>query len=104
MAKKSKRNIKALLAKRAELQALSDRPSLSIPGAPKVARSLAELPASPVSTEPMLTAHHAGREIWRTLLATAIIAVILVAVVISDRQRPYLQHWGDKLYKTLQLG
>lgn len=103
MAKKGKRNIKALLAKRAELQAINQKTTLSIPGAPtKPVAAIAELPEAP--TLVALPAAQSGREIWRTLLATVIIAVLLAGVVISDRQSPYLGQLGDSVYRVLRLG
>lgn len=104
MAKKGKRNIKALIAKRAELQALNQRSTLSIPGAPKTAPAPVELAAAESSVVASLPAHHAGREIWRTALSTAIVAAILVAVIVVDRQSPFLNRFGSQLYETLRLG
>jgi len=105
MAKKNKRNIKALLAKRAELQALNQRPTLAIPGAPKgVATNQAELPAPAAANAPALVAHQTGSEIWRTLIATAVIAILLAGVVLTDRQKPYLDFLGAKIYQALELG
>jgi hypothetical protein len=106
MAKKNKRNIKALLAKRAELQALGQKTSLAIPGAPTTARKqpVAELPLPDSANAAALPVHHYGREIWRTLLATAIIAAVLVAVIIIDKQKPFLDAFGATLYTALELG
>lgn len=104
MAKKNKRNIKALIAKRAELQALSQQTSLSIPGAPKTApRPIDEPVLTEAPRQATLSAHH-STEIWRTLIATAIIAIALTTVVVIDHQKPFLDTFGGKLYNALQLG
>lgn len=105
MTKKNKRNIKALLAKRAELQALSQKPALAIPGAPTAAaKSTSVLPIPETVNSTALTGHQDGRDIWRTLIATAIIAVVLVGVIVADKQKPFLDAFGAKLYDALELG
>ncbi len=104
MPKKSKRNIKALLAKRAELQSLNQKSALSIPGAPSASRpATAELP-EPLPPTALLPDTSTRTEMRRSLISTVIIALLLAAVVISDRQSPYLNQLGDQIYDLSRLG
>lgn len=103
MAKKNKRNIQALIAKRAALQSLNQKPLVAIPGAPKSPPRL-ELAASEAAPVAALPAYKPGREIWHTLLATAVIAVVLTALIVIDRRSPYLTEFGDTIYRALELG
>ncbi|QQG50342.1 MAG: hypothetical protein HZB70_02075 [Candidatus Berkelbacteria bacterium] len=105
MSKKSKRNIKALLAKRAQLEELNRGKTnlVSIPGAPKLARPEAPTPVARELNRPELPEYAPGKGIWRTLIGTAIIAVILVAVVVLDNSRHFLAPFGDTLYNALRL-
>lgn len=105
MSKKSKRNIKALLAKRAELEELnrSKNKIVSIPGAPKAVRSESPVLETPNLNHPESPTYAPGKEIWRTLIGTAVIAALLVAVVILDDSRHFLSPFGDTLYKALRL-
>ncbi len=104
MAKKNKRNIKALIAKRAELQSLAQKSTLTIPGAPKASvKPIEELTAIDTHQPTTVSAHH-GKEIWRTLLATGVVAIVLTSVIVVDRQKPFLESFGAKLYDVLELG
>ncbi len=105
MAKKNKRNIKALIAKRAELQAIGRKATVSIPGAPASAPKRPELITAEQSLPKIaLPPHQTSKEIWRTLLATAFIAAVLVAVVLTDHRYSYLDTFGHTIYDALQLG
>lgn len=104
MAKKNKRNIKALIAKRAELQSLAQKSTLAIPGAPKTSINPIEEPTLVEAPQSATVSAHHGKEIWRTLIATGIIAIVLTTVIIVDRQKPFLEPFGAKLYDALELG
>lgn len=103
MAKKGKRNIKALIAKRAELQSLNQRPALSIPGSPKTQMAV-EATVVSENSEGAFSTDQVSGEIWRTIIATAIIAVVFIIVVVADRQSPFLDTLGANIYEMLRLG
>jgi|GEM_PF-6728675 len=104
MAKKNKRNIKALLAKRQQLEAASRNAVLTIPGAPlqKPTEPL-PLPASPTSQQKALPAYGPSRELWRTIVSTAVIGLLLIGVIIANQQQHFLDAFGDTIYQGLQL-
>lgn len=108
MAKKNKKNLKQLLAKKQQLQNLEKQA-----GNPQISSNLPKtaLP-SPVTrpaltsaenTEKALPAYAPGREIWRTLISTAVIGVILAGIVIANNQQHFLNRFGDQLYQALNL-
>jgi hypothetical protein len=108
MSKKNKRNLKALLAKRQKLQSLQSS-AVSIPGAPQRQR-LSAAPALEdglsLSGPPAVKAlppFQPNKEVWRTVVSTVAIALLLGGIVIFDQQRPFLTEFGNILYRTLRL-
>jgi hypothetical protein len=99
MAKKSKKNLQKLLTKKQHIQQLTSRQVTSIlpvsEDAPEVSA------AEPVKQLPPLS--HAP-ELRRTVISLIVIAAVLTAFVIYDRQSSQLSQLGELLYSTLKLG
>jgi hypothetical protein len=106
MARKNKRNIKALIAKRQQLQSLENRNPVSIPGAPKLGTAAVVPPVlanEPARNNKALPAYKPGREIWRTVISTGIVTLILIAVIVADSRVSFLEAAGDALYRFFRL-
>lgn len=107
MSKKKKQNLQRLIAKKQQLQQVAQGAAVSfketpvIVPAPKVEEEIITLPNHPVTT-PLMTMG-AGRELKKTTLSIVLIALLLIAAVVFDRKTPYLNHFGDWLYRALRL-
>lgn len=99
MAKKSKKNLQKILAKRQQLEQLSTT-SLT-PALPEEPKKATQLPTE--KSVAALPAYSHNRELIRTGISILIIAVLLVGVIIFDRQRDDLNTFGNWLYSTLRL-
>lgn len=108
MAKKNKKNIKQLIAKKQQLHALEQGYTVTIPEAGQLITTpqKAELPPA-AATHPeqkALADYRPGKEIWRTVITVAIITVLLVGLILADSRYHFLDGFGDRLYNLLRLG
>lgn len=101
MAKKSKKNLQKILAKRQQLQQLNT--SAAPASLPEPSEELKALPTVTQKSVAALPAYSHNRELVRTVISIAIIAALLIGVVIFDRQRDDLATFGNWLYNTLRL-
>jgi len=107
MAKKQKRNLQKLIAKKQQLTQVIQGATISFEETPviipaqKVRPAIAAQSTQP-ATHPLVTTG-AGRELRKTAVSIVLIALILTAAIIFDHKTPYFSHFGDWLYKTLRL-
>jgi hypothetical protein len=103
MAKKSKKNLKKHLAKKQYYRQLTTEHSKS-PVLPNTITSSTEKTLPLPDKQPLALptySHH--KELWRTAIGVFVIIALLAAVIIVDRQAPYLEQLGDWLYGALRL-
>jgi len=103
MAKKNKKNIQKLLAKKRQIQQLGSKSVL--PELPNHLTSEPTPTALPVTkTTPILLGENTHlKELKRTIISILVIALLLAAVVIFDQNNNLLDQFGNQLYNGLRL-
>lgn len=109
MPKKNRQKLQKLL-KHQRLQQLQSagqiRPSAASPvGLPPVlAEASQDLPTRQLPADASIEANpHFAAEIYRTLSAIGVIAVLITAVFLFDQRTDRLIDFGDQLYRALRL-
>lgn len=103
MAKKNKKNIQKLLAKKRQIQQLSSKaPAPELVDHSTKEPAIAALPVEKVSPA-LLTENTHIKELKRTVVSIIIIALILTAIVIFDKNNNLLDQFGNQLYNSLRL-
>lgn len=100
MAKKQKKNLQRLVAKRQQLHQLNQEEAL---GTAATATASVAAIAAPAIMPALPADTHLIKEVKRTAISFAIISLVLVAAVLIDRQTPFLATFGDRLYTFLRL-
>ncbi len=107
MAKKNKKNVLQLIAKKRQLQALEQGYNITIPETSQLNTATQKPALPPVETiktpRKALVAYQPGKEIWRTVVTVVIIALILSGLVVADSRYHFLDGFGNRLYNSLKL-
>ena len=102
MSKKKKQNLQKLIAKKQQLQQVSQGSVLSFNESSQV--ETLQKPEVSISqktfSQPRATRDRALR---KTAASIIVIALLLVAAVIFDKKSPYLNQFGDWIYAALKL-
>lgn len=102
MSKKKKHNLQKLIAKKQQLQQITQG-KVVVFGESAEIESYQETVHTVVTStkyQPKITTDRALR---KTALSIVVITILLVTIIIFDQKSPYLNRFGDWIYSALRL-
>lgn len=102
MAKKKKQNLQKLIAKKQQLQQVSQGTMVSFNENSRI-DTFQKPEVAVIQTTTQQPKATRDRALRKTAASIIVIALLLVAAVIFDKKSPYLNQFGDWIYAALKL-